>query len=214
MLQIILLSLLDELTFSWNPKLQTCLIQHYINTVRQSNNYRYHFISFLPNKKLGAFQTSSMSSQRFTSLLQTSRLSYSPWKPIRKSRDWFRLYGHARVKMFHGHHNWRHGFIHRAAFERPCRNRFPVPDRPVKHPARLKADPTDRKPFLGVSRRFTRISISSCSRRKSFSIRRKIPAEAIQIVASIISYYPLRGKEYWKLVGELFYVCIFFRGAN
>lgn len=92
----------------------------------------------------------------------TTRLSYSPWKSIGKSRDWFRLYGLARVKMFAGRLNWRLWLysMARAAFERPCRNRFPVPDRLAKHPAPTESR-SDRKLFSHrVSRRFTGISMS------------------------------------------------------
>lgn len=93
----------------------------------------------------------------------TTRLSYSPWKSIGKSRDWFRLYGLARVKMFAGRLNWRLWLysMARAAFERPCRNRFPVPDRLAKHPAPTESR-SDRKLFSHrVSRRFTGISMSA-----------------------------------------------------
>ena len=116
----------------------------------------------------------SLDADRFTSLLRGSRLSYSPWKPIGKLHDWFRLYGLARVKMFHDRLNWRVGLLPAsAAFERPCRNRFPVRGRLAKHPGtrwtgrmpprnriqpaavQLKGDAVNLIAFLRVCRRFT-----------------------------------------------------------
>lgn len=76
------------------------------------------------------FQNELHSGERFTSL----RLSYSPSKTHSKvarlymgSRQW----RCSQPALIDGHECALHAC---AAFERPCRNRFPVPDRIAKHP--------------------------------------------------------------------------------
>lgn len=69
------------------------------------------------------------------------------------------LYGLAPVKMFPVRLNWRPWVYGGAcaAFERPCRNRFPVPDRIAKHPEPTESRSNGSKAVpRRVSRRFTR----------------------------------------------------------